>query len=468
MRERRMRQLRYLGLLAARKVTRLLDVLSRRWMEAKDADTAAASAQGVIRFGLIAAFLLFGVFGAWAATAPLDSAAVASGQVVLNANRKAIQHLEGGIIDEIMVQEGDRVKAGQPLLRLHETFSKAKLEALRSQFFAARAVEARLMAERDGLAELAFPASLVTEAENDAERQEVLANQQKIFTANLAALESKTSILGKRITEYGHEIEGLRGQAESQAKEMEHIDEQVSIFKTLFAQGYESKMKLLDTQRQAEEIRGLRSQNVASAARAQQSIEEVELQIVNLKQEKMADVLKELKDTQLQLTGLNEQLRASRDVLDRVVITAPLSGYVTSLNVHTIGGVISPGEKLMEIVPIGDKLIVEAQVATQDIDVVHPGLMAHVRLTAYKTRHMPQVEGKVVTVSADRIIDSRTGTGYYLARIEVSQADLDRLKDVALTPGMPADVLIVTGERTLLAYLFDPLSGTLDKSLRED
>lgn len=440
------------------------------WLFVKEAagDTPVQAARGVIRLGLWTALACFGVGGLWSALAPLDSAAVASGLVVIDSNRKTIQHLEGGIVDEILVREGEQVKAGQVLVRLHETASKARLESLKNQHFAARAAEARLVAERDGLDAPDFSRMPSKSKEPDADEREVLANQQQIFNAHASAFRSQVSIIEQKIEEHKKEIEGLSEQVKAETRQIALLDEEIEPVRRLLEKGYSSKPRLIALQREAEQLRGMRGQNIASIAQARQAIDEAKLQIIGLKEQRMADTVKELKDTQLQIADLEEQIRTSADIHDRVLVASPLDGYVTGLNIHTIGGVISPGEKLMDIVPTGDRLIIEAQVAPHDIHAVHPGLIAHVRLTAYKTRHMPTVDGKVITVSADRISDPRTGNSYYLARIEADPDQLKKLEHVTLTPGMPADVLIVTGSRTLMAYLFDPITETMHKAFRED
>lgn len=446
-----------------------LDRLSD-WLMVKPVaqDDPLHASSRVLRLGIWSAIAVFGVGGLWSATAPLDSAAVAPGQVVVNSSKKAIQHLEGGIVDAIYVHEGERVKAGQKLVRLHETASKAKLQAYKNQYFTARATEARLMAERDDRHEIDFSAMPFASATHSAEEMEILNNQSQIFRSRTAAAHSQVSIVEQKIAQHRQQIRGLNDQVAAQGRQLALLQEEIGPVRRLLAQGYSSKPRLLNLEQRVEELQGQRAQNLAAIAQTEQAIAEAELQIVNLRQQMMTDTVKELKDTQLQLSELGEQMRTSADVLDRVGVVAPLDGFVTGLNVHTLGGVVSPGETLMNIVPTDDRLIVEAQVAPNDIDLVRPGLIAHVRLSAYKTRHMPLVNGRVVNVSADKVTDPKTNAGFYTARIEVDAKQIAALKQVKLYPGMPTEVLIVTGSRTLLAYLFDPFSETLRKSFRED
>lgn len=435
---------------------------------ADNADTARMAAQGPIRAGLWLMLIVFGLFGLWAVVAPLDSAAIAHGQVVLNANRKAIQHLEGGIVEEILVQEGRHVEANQPLLRLRGIAYKSKLASLKIQYFTAKAAEARLRAEENGQAALTFPDALRNEAKNDKDKQKVLENQRKLFVSRREGMVSQISGLKKKIDAYRHDMEGLSTQKKAAGEEIALLEEEVASAQRLFDKGYASKPRLLALKRQLEELRGQRGQYQSSIARIQQNIAEIRQQIITLEQEASLHSADEMKETQALLAELSEQVNASGDIVKRVTITSPIAGYVTGLAVHTVGGVIAPGEKLMDIVPANDKLIIEAQVSPQDIDIVHPGLTAHIRLSSYRSRWAPDIVGKVITVSADRMTDPHTQTAYYLARIEVDQEKLKQIENVVLYPGMPAETLIVTGERTLIDYLFLPVSEAMRRSFRED
>ena len=423
-------------------------------------------ARGPILFGVWTVIAVFGVFGLWMALAPLDSAAVANGQVVLDTNKKSIQHLEGGIVEEILVHEGIRVKRGQPLVKLNETASKSRLDLYRGQFLSAKAVEARLMAERDAKNEIAFPQEVLNFEQDDNVRQ-IIETQRNLFKTRRETLEGQSNILKQKIEQSKQEINGLEAQVKSGTSQIALLNEEIGNVQTLLAKGNASKPRLLALQRQAEQLKGQRGENQAMISRAQQNIAESNLSISTQKSDFMNKVAQELKETQNEVADLNERIRASADVMDRVVITSPIDGIVTGLAVHTVGGVIKPGDTLMDIIPQNEKLIVEAQVHPQDIDVVHEGLTARVRLTAYKTRRVPMIKGKVLTVSADKFVDQRTGASYFLARIEVDPEELKKLHDVELSPGMPAQVLIVTGERTMMAYLVNPLSDALSTAFRE-
>ena len=423
-------------------------------------------ARGPILFGVWLMLGVFGIGGLWAAIAPLDSAAVANGQVVLDSNKKSIQHLEGGIVDEILVHEGMRVKKGQALVRLNATASKAQNDLYRGQYLSSLAVLARLKAERDMKNEVNFPEEL-TNLKNEDDVRDMIETQRRLFANRRESLEGQGKILGQKIEQSKREIDGLKAQISSANGQIGLLNEEITAVRTLLAQGNASKPRLLALERQSESLKGQRGENQAMISRAEQAMTESELSISAQKSDFMNKVETELKETQSKVSDLQERMRASSDIMDRIVIVSPIDGIVNGLAVHTVGGVIKPGETIMDIVPTKDKLIIEAQVSPQDIDVVHEGLIARVRLTAYKTRRVPQISGRVITVSADKFSEQRTGATYYLARIEVNQDELKKLKEVELTPGMPAQVLMVTGERTLLGYLTAPISDAMNSAFRE-
>ena len=452
----------------AKRFIAYLDALSAR-IAPPDEDiynNPANLAAGTIKLGVYIVIAVFGVFGLWAVAAPIDSAAVAPGQVVLDSNKKSIQHLEGGIVEKIMVKEGEQVRAGQELIRLNETASKARLDMFRSQFIAARASEARLLAERDGKDKVTFPEDLLKITHEGL--SDIVDSQKRLFESRGQALQGQIDVLGQKEAQYRQEIEGLRAQEAAAASQIKLLDEEISAVRTLLKQGLAVKPRLLALERAGAELQGKRGESLALISRAEQSIGETQLAIINKKNDFINDVVKELKDTQIQLADLEERIRASADIMDRVIIVSPVSGKVTALKVHTVGGVINPGETIMDIVPSDDMLIIESKVSPQDIDVVRKDLTANVRLTAYKSRTVPPVEGRVIDVSADKFVDPRMGSEYYIARVEINKQKLGELDDVELTPGMPADVLIVTGERTLISYLLAPIKESVRHAFRED
>jgi HlyD family type I secretion membrane fusion protein len=410
---------------------------------------------------LLAAF--FCGFGFWAALAPLESAAIASGIIGVDGRRKTVQHLEGGIVAEILVDEGSVVAAGDPLVRLDDTQTRATLERLRAQLYAAAAVKARLITERDALDQIDFPSWLQDEAARDSEVAGTLAGQQRIFAAQRQTLASRSAILRQRIAQLHEEIAGLEAEIGAQDEQRKLIAEEIIGVRGLLAKGLERKPRLLELQRRAAEIDGARAQNRARIARAEQAIGEAKLEIEDLSTEHLHEVVRELGELETVLNDLRERIGAAEDVLRRTEVIAPVSGTVVDLRLFTTGGVIGPGDPILDLVPSEEALLVEAYVDPNDIDVVHPGLSAQVRLTAFNYRTTPTFSGIVHQVSADRLTNEQTGQAYYLARVALDE----EASHSELYPGMPAEVMIVTGERTMLEYLLKPITATLHRALRE-
>ena len=439
--------------------TRWVDRLSAYLLPYHPDDTAAPDqlARPMIRLGLMLMVLLFGIIGSWAAFVPLATGAIAPGRVVSESASKAIQHLEGGIVKEILVQEGEKVKAGQILIRLENVSAEARNEQIRNQFITAKATENRLLAERDGKSSVIFDPVLTQREATDPTVKEALDSQRRLFATRKASLEGQINIFNQKIAQSDQETRGLREQEMAADQQVQLLHQEITTVEGLLKTGDALKPRLLALQRQEAQLRGQRGQAQAMESRASKDIEEAKISIINAKTEALNNVIKELKDTQLQLATLDEQGRASADVVRRVDIAAPIEGTVAGLAVHTIGGVVQPGQTLMTLVPINDRLIVEAHIAPQDIEAVHPGLIAQVKITAFKSRYFHPVKGKVISISTDRFDDPHTNESYYLARIEISQAELSSLGKVKLTAGMGAETLIVTGQRTMLSYIVQPI-----------
>jgi HlyD family type I secretion membrane fusion protein len=431
-------------------------------------DSPEYFARNSIKVGMIGIALFFGVFGLWSAIAPLNSAAIAPGRVILDSNKKTIQHLEGGIVDAILVREGQAVNKGDILLRLDETTAKARFELVRKQYLTLKATEARLIAERDDLQEIPFTKDLTDIENSDPTAKESLENQRRLFASRRDSVKGKISIHRQKIAQYKDEIRGLEAQASSSRSQIGYVNEEIESVAQLVASNNAPRSRLLSLQRQKSALDGALGEAIAGISRARQSIGESEIEILNTSNSFLNEVNNEFKETQASLSDIEERIRASEDTFTRINILAPINGKVTDLQVHTIGGVIKPGEKLMDIIPKDDVLIVEAMVQPQDIDVVRDGLEASVRLSAYKARFVPPIKGKVANVSADRFDDPQRGISYYKARVVVDSDELSHLENVELYPGMPTDVLIVTGERTMLQYLFAPIRDSFSKSFREE
>lgn len=424
-------------------------------------------ARPMIMLGLMLMLLLFGVVGLWASVWPLSTGAVAPGRVVSESNRKEIQHLEGGIVKEILIKEGDRVVAGQTLLRLDSTNAEARNDQVLGQYLAAKATEARLIAERDDKPSIQFPQEYLDTAESDVKVKEALDTQRRLFNARRESLEGQISVLNQKIAQSGEEIRGLRDQITAANSQIDLLQQEITVVENLLKSGNALKTRLLALQRQQASLVGQRGQAQAMVSRANQTINESKISIINQRTEFLNKVVAELKETQVQLSTLEEQWRASADVARRVEITAPIPGIVTALTVHTVGGVVKPGETLLTLVPTEDRLVIEAHVAPQDIDVVHAGLKAQVRLTSFSMRYLRPVEGTVINVSADRFDDAQARESYFLARIEIPQSELQLLGDLKLTAGMPAETLIVTGRRTMLSYMIRPIRDSFGHAFHD-
>lgn len=428
------------------------------------APDAKPDVKGPTLVGLLIVVVFFGIFGGWAATAPLSSGAVAPGTIGVEGRRKTVQHLEGGIVSEILVREGQRVAAGETVVTLDQTRPKASLEVLRAQFVALVAQEARLIAERDGRRTIAFPAGLVEPG--DVEGGKVLTGQTGIFEARIESLNSQSAILDQRIAQFRAEIRGLQAEMSAQSTQIALIEEEIDAAETLMAKGLQRKPRLLELKRRRVEIEGARAQNQATVARVEQNITEADMQIKDLSKSRHSEVVQELREVQTRLADVRERVAAAQDVLNRTSIVAPTSGEVVDLRIHTPGAVIGPGEPIMDIVPTAGDLVIEARVSPTDIDIVHPGLPAQVRFTAFNQRTTPVLDAVVQRISADILSDERSGETFYSARVLIDP-DTEIPDGLDLYPGMPVEVLIVTGSRTVLEYLAQPISETFSRSMRE-
>ncbi len=419
-----------------------------------------------IRYGLWLFLAFFVGFGLWSAFAPLDTAAVARGMIVVESSRKTISHLEGGIIEEILVKEGEEVEANQPLVQIQNIAAKSKYDLYLGQYRAAQALEARLTAERDALAEIQFPLDLLKD-EQIPEIAQILETQRNQFKTRGYAVEGQVKVLNQRVKQLNDQISGLRAQISANVQQIKLVKEEISTVEKLLASGNANRPRLLALQRNKAAIEGQTGQFESDIAKAKQAITEADLQIINARNDFQNELAKDLRETQIHISDLKEQLSASRDVFDRTIVRATQAGVVTGLKYHTRGGVVAPGAPIMDLVPKDDKMIVEAQVQPSDIDMVHPGLVSRLRLVPYKSRRVPPLNGEVQTISPDVFQDQKTGMTYYTARIVVDKDFLSNLKDVKLYPGMPVEVHIITGTRTLLSYLVSPLTDATFNAFKE-
>lgn len=417
--------------------------------------------------GLLVLLVALGGFGFWAAVAPIDSAAVAPGVVTVESARKTVQHLEGGIVSEILVREGDKVEPGAILLRLDDTEARAQLEIVRSKFLALRAEEARLMAERDELAAIQFPEDLLEEG-SDPRVTEALSGQRRVFQARRQAMTGEVAVLEQRVDQLEQQIEGLEALVQSKERRIALHQEEIDGLLKLFDKGLGDKSRLRESERLVAELEGERAEHQSAIAAARIQIGETELQIVQVNRHFMSEVVEELRRVQTELSDLRERIRALGNTLARTEVRAPVGGDVVAMKIHTVGGVLRPGDAILDVIPQGEPLIVEAQVQPNDIDRVFPGLEANIRFSAFSATTTPEVPGTVLTVSADRLTDQQSGMPYFLARIQVTPEGMDALRGLTLLPGMPADVMIKTGERTFFEYLMRPIVDRIVLSFRED
>jgi membrane fusion protein, type I secretion system len=417
--------------------------------------------------GVLIILALFGGLGTWAALAELSSAAIAPGVVTVNTNWRTVQHLEGGIVSEILVQDGDHVERGDVLLRLDGTRTQASLEIVNSQLELARASEARLLAERDGLDVVAFPQDMLDRRATDPEVATILAGQQLLFQARRSSLGGQASILRQRIEQLNDQIGGLQVQQGATNRQIELIQEELDGLLVLYQSGYVTRSRILALEREAERLRGDRGEDLAAIARAETAIGESELQIIQLEKGFQEQVVAELRDIQAQTFDLEQRQVAAADQFDRIEVRAPESGTVLGMSAHTVGGVIGPGDPIMNIVPEDDPLIIKARVRPNDIENVTMGQDAEVRFSGLSQRRTPILHGSVIGLSADRLTDHQTGETYYEARVMIPQEELDRLNDVHLVPGMPAEVMIQTGARTAFAYMIDPILVGFGRAFKE-
>lgn len=409
----------------------------------------------------------FGGFAAWSALVPLASAALGPGIVSPDGNRRAVQHLEGGIVERLLVKDGSRVMAGDPLLVLEDKAARATHEMALNQYRQLLATEARLLAERDGAAEPAFPAELTDHAGQPAVAA-LLKAQRALMANRLNSLVGRRDLLWQRIAEIHEEIEGLEGQILSRAQQLAIIREEIGTVGQLVEKGLTPKPRLLALQREQAELNGQQATSRAAIARSRQSIGESEQKIAMLDVERQEELSKELAEVAGKLSEARERVVASADILRRVVVSAPVAGTVVQMQVHTVGGVVGAGDTILDIVPRDDDLVIDARIAPTDIDVIREGQTAQVVLSAFQQRNLPRIEGRVRTISADRIVDPKTSSPYYQVRIEVDRSHLATIgSGLELTPGMPAEVMVLTGERTAFDYFTRPFLDSLRRSLKE-
>lgn len=420
-----------------------------------------------IRRGLWILGIGFGGFLAWAIFAPLDEGVPAPGVVSVESKRKRIDHLNGGIIEKILVREGQQVRKGDALIVLNETQAKAALNAVESQWRIALATVARLEAERAGLKAIQFPKNL-TEAAGSPEVSAAMRAQSELFRSRRSALEGELSIIRESVRSLEFQLQSFNQISAGREKQVQLFNEQLASYQKLHLRNFVSRNQLIEIERQYAEVRTKQSEDIANIAGIKARFAEFRMRGAQREIEYRRDVETQLTDVQKEVATLGERVTSQRDTYSRLVLRAPVAGTVVDLGFHTIGGVVKPGDRIVDIVPTGDELIVEAQVSPQYIDRVRAGLPAEVHFDAYQSHvALPVVIGKVLVVSADVLSDQRSGAQYYSMRVTVPGGELKKLGAFQIQPGMQGTVIIKTGERSLLVYLMRPLFRRFTSALGE-
>ena len=416
--------------------------------------------------GAIILVSTLGFFGVWGYFAPIDGAASAPGVVVVKSHKKTVQHLDGGIVNQLFVKDGDIVKEGDLLLTLDGTENKAQLEIARGQFITLTAQVARLEAERDSAKNIKYPASL-----NDTSDERIIESKKtegQLFLARKNAREGEMAVLTQRIGQLSSKIQGYKSQRSRKEELVASYAEEAKDLRELLAEGFADKQRLRDTERNFMLNSGEISALSSEIASSEIQIGETKLEILQLEKKFQEEVSTKLSEAQTNLYDVNQRMLATRDKVTRIDIKAPVSGRVMGLGIHTVGGIVLPGHPILDIVPQKEELIIEAQVSPLDIDRVSVGLIAEVRFSAFTQALTPVTEGKVINLSADRLMDEKTGASYYQAHVELTPESLKKMSHLELVPGMPVEVLIKTGERTVFEYLTKPIHNAFARAFIED
>lgn len=431
-----------------------------------DNSMAFTNPSRVVRIGGTIVIVFVVGFLGWAAFAPLDSALMAPGVIIVESHTKTIQHLEGGIVKSILVREGQLVRQGQPLLVLDDTQARAALDALRDEADSLTAQEARLLTERDGRDSITFPPELLARA-SDPKVSAIIQGEENAFNTRKQDLQQQESILQQRIDENGRVIAGFKAQQVALETQINLIAQETNSVQQMVTKGLEPVPKLLALQRESADLTGQRGTLIEKIAQTTLNTGETQLQIVNVKNQFLDDLLKDLRDVQSKRYDLQDRLRAAQDILARTTLIAPVAGKVVGLAVHTRGAVIRPGDTVMEIIPSADKLEAEAHIRPQDADQVYAGMEAKLSFSAYQARRLPMLTGIVTNISADRLTDQRSGHSYFVATVTVDRSALKGYPDARIIPGMPVSVAIETGQQTALDYFIAPVRDVMRTGMRE-
>lgn len=427
-----------------------------------------SSDRGIKRFGLLVLTVVFGIFGVWAAVAPLDSAVISQGMLVVEAYRKSVQHLQGGQVHAILVKDGDPVVAGQTLIRLDDTQLKAQFDAALPLYAEFLAQESRLLAERDRKPRVVYSPEFLA-IEDPALKAELTAGQGGLFLARQRERSGQRQILEQRSGQISRQISGVRAVIDSSRSRLAMFDEEIAEWQILFDQQLTDKLRLRDLKKEKARLEGEIASSTAEIARLELAINQTDSEILQKDLEFEREVATSLQEVQVKLGEARSRVLALRDGLAKTELKAPVAGVVVGLDVHTLGGVIQPGKTVLEVVPVAERLLVKVRFNISDIDRVQAGLPAEIQFSSFNTQVPHSIDGTVSHVSADSFIDQRTGLPYYEALVDITEAgikDLARMR-FELVPGMPVQVMIKAGSRTLLEYLVQPLTKMYTNAFRE-
>jgi len=430
-----------------------------------ESDERTPSLRSLVLAGIAAIGVGFGGFGAWAVTARLDNAAVASGIVAVDSKRKTVSHLEGGILKSLLKAEGERVVRGEPLLRLEDARARAELQQLQAKRVGLMAKLARLRAEQSKAAEVDFPDDIET-ADTPVTR-EVLRAERTLFKSRAQVHEGKIQIQQRVIEQYQAEAAALKAQIDATDRQRSLIDEEVRILTELYEKRYAKRSQLVELQTKQSELVGRAGEYAARKAKAEQAVAGANLEILSISLDRQNEIAGDIQESQLMLSEVTERIVQAEDVLRRLVVKAPQEGIVSNIRMRTAGSVIAAGEAILDIVPENEPLVIEAKVDPRDIDAVRVGAATRVRLTAFNSRLLPPLEAKVTYVAPDQLVDDKTGFPYFVVRAEIDPGSLKDHK-VALHAGMTAEVMIVNGARRAIDYLISPFTDSFNRAFRED
>jgi protease secretion system membrane fusion protein len=419
------------------------------------------------RLGWLIVLAGVGGFLLWAIFAPLDKGVPLSGTVTVAGNRKTIQHQSGGTVDDILVKEGDVVKAGQVLVRMNEVQTKSLAEMTRVQYFTARAAEARLNAERDGKKTIAFPPDLES-AKNDPRVAANISLQSQLFSSRQMSIQNELAAVDESIAGLKAQVRGLEESRDSQKIQQKILKEQLDDIRELTKEGYVARNRMLDLERTYAQVNGAISENIGNIGRSQRQISELTLRRIQRQQDYQKEVRSQLADVQKEAEALENRLKSQDFDLANVLVKAPVDGTVVGMNLFTRGGVVPAGFRMMDIVPSDEPLIIEGQVPVNLIDKVHKDLKVELIFSAFNQNQTPHIPGVVTQVSADRLQDQRTGAPYYEMRAKVAPEGMKLISKLQIRPGMPVEVFVKTGERSMMSYLLKPVFDRAKTSLTEE